>query len=140
MQEVQTTPLCLSTHAMAPCVENRRWTIDRVTHATLHIQGSCNNRCSTGPDENEYHFRNLADIAWIQETFAKAKADGSVAVMLISRADPGLGQDLSQGGPLRDPQTLVETDTDPNGFHDFLVALRNAVVDFKKPVAYVFWV
>jgi hypothetical protein len=57
--------------------------------------------------------------------------------MFISQADPGFNQDSSQGGPLRDPKTLVETDPDPDGVHDFLVALRDAVIDFERPVAYV---
>ena len=88
LEEVQSTPQCLGVNGQVPCVENRRWTVNRVTYATLNIQGSCNNRCSTAPDENEYHFRNLANIAWMQDTFAKAKANGSAAVMFISQADP----------------------------------------------------
>ena len=43
----------------------------------------------------------------------------------------------SVGEPTRNPKTLQETDRDPDGFHDFLVALRSAVIDFQKPVAYV---
>lgn len=137
LEEVQSTPQCLGVNGLVPCVENRRWTVNRITYATLNIQGSCNNRCSTAPDENEYHYRNLANIAWMQDTFTEAKANGSAAVMFISQADPGFNQDSSQGGPLRDPKTLVETDPDPDGFHDFLVALRDAVIDFERPVAYV---
>jgi hypothetical protein len=49
---------------------------------------------------------------------------------------------------VRDPKTLVETDNlpasdpaapgpTPDGFHDFLVALRQEVIAFEKPVAYV---
>jgi hypothetical protein len=38
---------------------------------------------------------------------------------------------------LRDPKTLVETDGLPDGFHDFLIALRDQVVAFSRPVAYV---
>ncbi len=137
LQEVQSTPPCLGVNGLTPCVENRRWTINRVTYATLNIQGSCNNLCDTDPDANEYHYRNLADIAWMQGTFAEAKANGSVAVMFISQADPGFDSTDATRGPVRDPQTLLETDGQPDGFHDFLAALRDAVIDFKKPVAYV---
>jgi len=137
LQEVQSTPQCLGISGMVPCVENRRWTVNRVTYATLNIQGSCNNLCDTAPDPNEYHYRNLADIAWMQDTFAAAKANGSAAVMFISQADPGFDATDATRGPVRDPQTLVETDGQPDGFHDFLAALRDAVVDFEKPVAYV---
>ena len=120
-----------------PCVENRRWTVGRVTFATLNIQGSCNNLCDTAPDPNEYAARNKADIAWMQETFAQAKMKQSSAVMFISQADPGFDQTDGTRGPLRDPQTLVETDGLPDGFQEFLLALRIEVIAFEKPVAYV---
>ena len=136
-QEVQATPLCLGVSGPVPCAENRRWTVGGVTYATLNIQGSCNNLCDTAPDSAEWYARNQADIAWMQETFAKAKALGSTAIMLVSQADPGW--DLSDGtrAPLRDPKTLAETDGQPDGFQDFLVALRDQVIAFGKPVAYV---
>jgi hypothetical protein len=142
IQEVQSTPLCLGekvdhTRFSEPCVENRRWSYGRVTYATLNIQGSCNNLCDTNPDPPEFAARNTADIAWMKETFAVAKANGSVAVMLISQANPGF--DLSDGtrAPLRDPKTLIEADLNPDGFQTFLSALRDEVVLFRKPVSYV---
>ena len=136
-QEVQTTPLCPGFNGPVQCVENRRWTIDRVTYATLDIQGSCNNLCDTAPDPAEEAGRNAADIAWMQQTFAEAEARHSVAVMLISQADPGW--DLTDGtrAPTRDPMTLAEADGQPDGFQSFLLALRDQVVAFGKPVAYV---
>ncbi|HEY2114750.1 MAG TPA: hypothetical protein VGJ51_06650 [Candidatus Angelobacter sp.] len=135
--EVQSTPLCLGVGGPAPCVENRRWTIGGVTYVTLNIQGSCNNLCDTAPDPLEFAARNAADIAWMQETFAVAEARGSAAIMLISQADPGWDLSTGEGAPLRDPKTLAETDGLPDGFHDFLVALRDQVIAFRKPVAYV---
>jgi len=136
--EVQSTPLCLGVNGPTPCVEHRRWTMGGVTYVTLNIQGSCNNLCDTAPSPVEFAARNAAAIAWMQDTFAAAKANGSVAVMLISQADPGWDlSDAAKGAPLRDPKTLVETDGLPDGFHDFLAALRNEVIAFEKPVAYV---
>jgi hypothetical protein len=135
--EVQSTPLCLGVGGPVPCVENRRWTTGEVTYATLNIQGSCNNLCDTAPDPLEFAARNAANIAWMQETFAVAEARGSAAIMLISQADPGWDLSTGEGAPLRDPKTLVETDGLPDGFHDFLVALRDQVIAFRKPVAYV---
>ena len=136
-QEVQSTPLCLSVNGPAPCVENRRWTIGGVTFVTMNIQGSCNNLCDTNPDPAEFAARNAATIAWMKDSFAVAVARNSAAIMLISQADPGFDQSTGVGAPLRDPKTLVETDGLPDGFHDFLVALRDQVVAFQKPVAYV---
>ena len=136
-QEVQSTPMCLGVNGPVPCVENRRWTFHGVTYATLNIQGSCNNLCDTAPDANEYAARNAADVQWMKDTFAEAKALNSVAVMLISQADPGFDGSDATRAPLRDPKTLAETDGQPDGFQDFLVAMRDEVVAFGKPVAYV---
>lgn len=136
-QEVQTVPLCLGVSGLVPCVENRRWTFHGVTFATMNVQGSCNNLCDTAPDPAEWAARNYANIAWMRDTFAEARARESAAVMLISQADPGW--DLSDGtrAPLRDPRTLAETDGQPDGYAEFLTALREEVTAFRKPVAYV---
>jgi hypothetical protein len=136
-QQVQLTPTCLGVSGNVPCVENRRWRVGRVTYATLNIQGSCNNLCDTLPDPAEYAARNAADIAWMQETFAEAKEHHSVAVMLIAQGDPGFDATDGTRGPVRNPQTLAETDGQPDGFQTFLLALRDEVVAFEKPVAYV---
>jgi hypothetical protein len=108
-----------------------------VTYATLNVQGSCNNLCDTAPDPAEFAARNHANIIWLRETFADAVAHGSVAIMLIAQANPGW--DLSDGtrAPLRDPKTLAQTDGQPDGYVDYLTALRDEVVAFRRPVAYV---
>jgi hypothetical protein len=136
-QEVQNEALCLGVSGMVGCVENRRWTVGRVTYATLNVPGSCNNLCDTNPDPTEYAARNAANIKWLKETFAEAKKRSSVAVMLITQANPGW--DLTDGtrAPLRDPKTLAETDGQPDGFATYLSALRDEVIAFRKPVAYV---
>ena len=136
-QEVQTTPLCPGVSGPVQCVENRRWTVNHVTYATLDVQGSCNNLCDTAPDPAEEAGRNAADIAWLQQTFAEATARKSVAVMLISQADPGWDATDGTRAPVRDPKTLAETDGQPDGFQSFLLALRTEVIAFGKPVAYV---
>ena len=144
-QEVQSTPLCLGerpdhSRFPQPCVENRRWTYGRVTYATLNIQGTCNNLCGDGADPAEFAARNPAVIAWMRETFDEAKRLGSVAVMLIGQADMGFDRtDPTRPGLTRNPNTLVQdaTFTDPDGYFDFLVALREEVIAFQRPVAFV---
>ena len=136
-QEVQAEPLCLGVSGMVGCVENRRWTYRGVTYATLNVQGSCNNLCDTNPDPAEYAARNAADIKWLRETFADATAKGSAAVMLIAQADPGWDGSDGTRAPLRNPKTLAETDGAPDGYASYLAALRDEVVKFRKPVAYV---
>ena len=136
-QEVQTDPLCLGVSGAVACVENRRWTLGGVTYATLNVQGSCNNLCDTAPDPTEFAARNNANIVWLQQTFAEAKQRGSVAVMLISQADPGFDATDATRAPVRNPNTLAETDGQPDGFVQFLIALRAEVTAFERPVAYV---
>lgn len=135
--QVQTDAVCLGVSGLVPCLENRRWTFGRVTYATLNIPGSCNNLCDTTPDTAEFLARNQANIEWMRATFEEASERGSVAVMLITQANPGW--DLSDGtrAPLRDPKTLAETDGLPDGYVAFLGALREEVIAFRKPVAYV---
>ena len=142
VQEVQSSPLCLGerpdhTRFEEPCMENRRWTYGRVTYATLNVPGSCNNLCDVSPDPTEYDKRNKANIAWLKETFSVANANGSVAIMLISQANPGFDGSDEARAPLRDPRTLIQSDGMPDGYREFLVALREHVIAFKKPVAYV---
>jgi len=136
-QQVQESPLCLGVNGPVACVENRRWTVRRVTYATLNVQGSCNNLCDTNPDPAEWFARNQANIAWLQETFAEATQRQSTAVLLIAQANPGWDLSDPTRAPLRNPRTLVQTDGAPDGFRDYLLALREAVVEFRKPVAYV---
>ncbi|HUL73716.1 MAG TPA: hypothetical protein VLT86_11480 [Vicinamibacterales bacterium] len=146
LQTVQTTPTCWGerndashTRFLEPCVENRRWTYGRVTYATLNIQGTCNNLCGDGADPQEFGRRNTAVIAWMRETFAEAKARGSAAVMLISQADPGFDLTDATRTLIRDPKTLVQDPsiTDPDGYFEFLSDLRDEVIAFRRPVAYV---
>lgn len=137
LQEVQTAPLCLGVNGATPCVENRRWTHRGVTYVTLNIQGSCNNLCDTAPNPAEFAARNRANIAWMREAFRDAQGRGSAAIMIISQADPGWDLSDPTRAPLRDPKTLAETDGQPDGFQEFLVALRDEVIAFRKPVAYV---
>jgi hypothetical protein len=136
-QEVQSTPLCVGVSGPTACVENRRWTLGGVTYATINIQGSCNNLCDTAPDPAEFAARNQADIVWMQQTFDEARALHSAGVMLITQADPGFDLSDATRAPLRDPKTLAETDGQPDGFQSFLSALRDEVISYRRPVAYV---
>ena len=121
----------------APYVENRRWDYGDVTYATLNVQGSCNNLCDVAPDPAEYAARNTADIAWLHATFAQARAGHSAAVMIIWQADPGWDDSDGTRAPTRDPKTLVQLGSDPDGYHDILTALRDETASFRRPVALV---
>jgi len=136
-QEVQSSPPCLGVSGPSPCVENRRWTLGGVTYAILNVQGSCNNLCDAEPDPAEWAARNQADIAWMHETFQVARSRHSAAVMFFSQANPGWDLADSTRAPTRDPKTLTEADGQPDGFRELLLALRDEVVAFRRPVVWV---
>jgi hypothetical protein len=73
----------------------------------------------------------------MQETFAFAKQRNAAGIMFISQADPGFDASDATRAPVRDPKTLAETDGQPDGFQEFLAALRTEVIAYEKPVAYV---
>jgi hypothetical protein len=116
-----------------PYVENRRWQFDEVTYATLHVVGSNNNLGDVAPDPAEWAARNAATNEWMRQTFDKAVARGSDAVMLIIQANPGFDGFDPARGPVRDPATLLPED----GFFSFLSELRREVVEFGRPVVLV---
>ena len=134
--DVQTAPLCLSVAGNVPCLENRRWHAGGVTYVTLNIQGSCNNLCDTAPDPQEWAARNAANIAWLHEAFQVAKQRNAAAIMIVSQANPGW-HPFENDASSRNPVTLMQLDAKPDGFRDFLLALRAEVVAFRNPVAYV---
>ena len=136
-QAVQSTPLCKTVSGFGPCVENRRWTLGGVTYVTLNVRDRAITCPTRRPIRRSKLWRNQANIVWLQDAFAEATARKSAALMIIAQANPGW--DLSDGtrAPLRDPKTLAETDGQPDGFQEYLLALRAEVIAFRKPVAYV---
>ena len=136
-QQVQEEPLCLGVVGRCRALRTGAGRSGGVTYATLNVAGSCNNLCDTAPDPAEWEARNQANIAWMRETFDEAASRRSAAVMLITQANPGW--DLSD--PTRATCGMRarsrQTDGAPDGFAEFLTALREEVIAFRKPVAYV---
>ena len=117
----------------APYVENRRWREGGVSYATLHVVGSDNNRAGETPDPAEWEARDRATNRWMRETFAQAKRRGDRAVLLTAQANPGFERSDPTRAPVRDPQTLAPED----GFRNFLRALREETIAFRRPVVLV---
>src|SRR2546430_1248728 len=67
--------------------ENARWDLGGVTFLALHVVGS-NNGLGRAPEgDAEFAERNGADLAWLREGFAHAKAANSRAVMILQQAN-----------------------------------------------------
>jgi hypothetical protein len=107
--------------AYADYPENVRWVVKNVMFAGLHIVGSNNNLGRTATADAEYAARNAANLAWLAGTFARARAEGHKAVMLVIQANPNF-----------DLPAVQRT-----GFNDFVAALEAETLAYGKPVVLV---
>jgi len=81
-----------------------------VTFAALHVVGSHDDLGAP-----EFAARREATIRWLEQTFERAKQDGSAAVVLVWQADPFFQQDVP-------------------AYNDLRGALRSETMAFRKPV------
>jgi hypothetical protein len=110
--------------AFAEFVENARWTVDGVVFATLHVVGSNNNNLPEVPGaQDEFQRRDEANVRWLQQTFAAARAREAPAVALFFQANP-FADDYGRAG--RD-----------SGFDRFLDELQREAEAFDRPVLLV---
>lgn len=89
-------------------VENRRWSQGKVRFASLHLVGSNNNLQPGLPSSSEFAAREHANIAWLRETFAEAKSNMDVAVVLAMQADTFFGEPRKGSGFVRWNAALAE--------------------------------
>jgi hypothetical protein len=121
--------------------ENLRWSIGGVTFATLHIVGSNDNFGRTPEMDAEQRERQAANVAWIKAAFARAKADNSRGLILMTQANPGFenywppaakgryfGPFFGRGKPPAKPESA---------FDGYIATLQEELEAFDKPVAYL---
>ncbi len=89
-------------------VENRRWSVGKVSFVTLHLVGSNNNWQPELPSVSEYAARDEANIAWLRDSFAQAKARKDVAIVLAMQADTFYGEPRPDSGFTRWTAALAE--------------------------------
>ena len=80
--------------AFSEHVENVRWQLGGFVFATMHMVGSGNAsrpyEGRTAADDAEVAARTSAAIAWMEESFRMARAEGLKGVVLAIHGDPGL--------------------------------------------------
>lgn len=103
--------------------ENVRWIYGRVVFVGLNVPGSNNNFGRTPEADAEYFERNAANLVWLRQSFALAAEGKNRGIMIIIQADPGF--------------ELPPTDPNRTGFNDFLSAVEQETIAFKKPVVLV---
>ena len=104
--------------------ENVRWTVHNVLFVGLHVVGS-NNNFGQPPASSitEFPARNAANLAWLGQSFALARAEGRKAVMIVIQANPLF--------------ELPPNDSRRTGFNDFLAQLQAETLAFSGPVVLV---
>ena len=116
--------------------ENAYWQHEDVLFATLHVVGS-NNNVGRSPEANaEAPQRSAANLAWLAQTFRRAKRENSKAVVLLMHANPKF-EDLlppRRGGKAKRKRKKKRRATRPSGYSGLLAALELEMLDYDKPV------
>jgi hypothetical protein len=127
----RTIPLTRQSQTMDPGLanyrENVRWTAGGITFVTVHVVGSNNGLGRTAEGDVEYAERNTANLAWLRQGFAHARASQSRAIMILQQAHI-----FPEFPPL--PALLG---TQPSGFTDLRALLEQETIAFGKPVVLV---
>lgn len=109
--------------------ENARWSRGGFVFATVHIVGSANAMWSfpgsTAAHRDAALRRTDAAVAWLDETFAAARADSAKGVVIIAHGNVA----LESGG--------VWEDSDIQPYEHFVAALEGHVAGFPGPVLFI---
>lgn len=132
-------------HQAAPTVENVRLEQGGVLFVGLNVPGSNNNKVNgdddctkksartaeqCAADNAEWQARDAANIAWLKESFARAKEAGDKGIMLVFQGDPGFDIPETED---TDESRLPEKD----GYAAFLDALMAEAQAYDGQVAVV---
>lgn len=121
--------------------ENLRWSAGGVSFVTLHIVGSNDNFGRTPQMDAEHFERKAANLAWMRQAFAEAKAEGSRGLVILTQANPGFENFWPPAAKTRYFIPFIARGGKvPSGsaaFEDYVKALANELETFDKPVAYV---
>jgi hypothetical protein len=133
-----------------PYSENTRWMYGNIQFVGLNVPGSNNNKinsdaqctdksarsladCTT--DNEEYKARNAANIAYLRDTFNRAKKKGAIAVMVIIQADPGF--DIPETESVDERAVNGAPGGSADGYTSFLDAIVTETRAFKGQVVLV---
>ena len=122
-------------------VENLTWSKGGVTFATVHLVGSNNNMGRKPEPKAEFIERTAANTAWVKKAFAKARADNSLGLVLITQANPafeGKWTGLTLRRYFRPIAALgINAPKKPKpkryGYDEFHQTLLAELATFKKP-------
>lgn len=129
--------------------ENSRFTKSNVEFVALHVPGSNNNLVATAKqctnkslrDQTacdaataEYQMRNEQNIAWLNDSFAKAREDKNAGIVILIQADIYFPFEMSDGGYQDDFLSQLNAN---NGYSDFFKTLVEETHNFDGQVLLV---
>lgn len=121
--------------------ENLRWSVGGVTFVTVHIVGSNDNFGRTPEMDAEHLERKAANIAWLKQAFADAKAANSRGVVILTQANPGFENFWPANAKTRYFLPFVPrgqpVPSRPQAFGDYVQTLSEELESYDRPVAYL---
>jgi hypothetical protein len=121
--------------------ENLRWSIGRVTFVTVHIVGENDNFGRTPEMDAEQAERKVANIDWLKQAFAEAKAADSRGVVILTQANPGFENFWPANAKTRYFLRFVPrgqpVPSRPLAFGDYVQALTEELETYGKPVVFL---
>ena len=131
--------------------ENTRWTYGDIAFVGLNVPGSNNNKVNTdkecteksartstqcAADNAEYADRDKQNVAWLRQTFDRAKAQGLKGVVVVVQADPGF--DLPETESVNEREAPEVNGLPANdGYTNFLNVLVDETMYFPGQVVLV---
>lgn len=118
--------------------ENAQWRYGGVQFVTLHIVGTDNGRHEIKQSDEKAALkavdaRDMANLAWLDEAFEKARQDGAQALVAIMHGDPDEFEHRDQ----RSRPCTVQEPVLCNPYLTFLQRLTTRANAFDKPVLLV---
>lgn len=121
--------------------ENLRWSMGGVTFVTVHIVGVNDNFGRTPEMDAEHMERKAANIAWLRQAFAEAKATKSHGLVILTQANPGFETVWPDSSKTRYFLRFIPRGKPvpniPLAFDDYLRTLSEELETYDKPVAYL---
>jgi predicted phosphodiesterase len=121
--------------------ENLTWSLHGVTFATFHIVGSNDNTGHAPDADAEQAERATANLAWLKDTFAAAKAANATGLVLITQANVGFESRWPaslQGRYVRVvPGAALPKQPAATPFDDFLDSLAGEMDAYDKPTLFI---
>jgi hypothetical protein len=129
--------------------ENSRFTRGRVEFVAVNVPGSNNNlvvtqdQCQKKSNRTqadcdaataEYQTRNVQDVEWLHDSFAKARQQRLVGILILIQADMYFPFELSDGGYVDNFLPSLGAD---NGYTDFFNAMAEETLKFDGQVLLV---